>query len=577
MRLFTAFFILVVPIYLIGIGIFNAGKDLIEKEIIKENTSETAFFLENIEREVLRLKVLETDCLGDISLNDLAVNYGSMSPYERVSDIERLTYRLETIENSSPYAADVTVYIRAAEIEVSSTRGFSRMSREESERHLGLQYESAPAIDYRDGRMYLCLPYPNYYHNTDPYFVIEIELSASKIENKMASLSASDTEAFIMIDRAGRFVISNAENDSIGEIAEHKDRYVSALLSGKRQFTIHGNSIFMTYSESDTLGIFVVKYSEYENVFRTVENYKTVLWIFLCSSPVFFILYYYILQKVINNPLQVLLHSFSKVEEGDLNVTVSPKHFDDEFQYLFDGFNKMVQKLNGLIEQNYKSKIMAQRAELKQLQAQINPHFLYNCFFMLSTMVQMEDYDNIKPFTDMLGKYFEFIARNTCDDVPLSKEVDFVRVYTEIQAMRFANRVTVSFGELPEEAADVVVPRLILQPIVENAFQYGIENRSGTGAIRIGFESLPLGLQITVEDSGNTITDRNIQYLQEMLKNEDFAKETTGIINVDYRLRLKNGPGSGISVSRSPLGGLKVVVSIGTGGGEKNVQNADRR
>ena len=162
----------------------------------------------------------------------------------------------------------------------------------------------------------------------------------------------------------------------------------------------------------------------------------------------------------------------------------------------------MVKELKTLIEQSYKQKILVQRAEMKQLQSQINPHFLYNSFFILNTMARTEDYENIEKFTEQLGRYFQFITRSAADEVPLEKEVEHARVYTEIQAMRYSNRIKAYFEELPEEFWGIVVPRLILQPIIENAFEHGLGMVKKNGILTVSFEKLQNGLHIIIENNG---------------------------------------------------------------------------
>jgi len=90
-------------------------------------------------------------------------------------------------------------------------------------------------------------------------------------------------------------------------------------------------------------------------------------------------------------------------------------------------------------------------------------------------MARVGDYDTLERFTEQLGEYFRFVTRSAADEVPLSAEVNHARVYTEIQAMRFSNRIKVYFDDMPEEYSKIQVPRLILQPIIENAFVHGLE------------------------------------------------------------------------------------------------------
>jgi two-component system sensor histidine kinase YesM len=235
----------------------------------------------------------------------------------------------------------------------------------------------------------------------------------------------------------------------------------------------------------------------------------------------------------------------------------------------------MVENLKNLVDQVYKQKIMVQRSEMKQLQSQINPHFLYNSFFILNTMSRVGDYDNLECFTQQLGEYFQFVTRNAADEVPILKEVNHARVYSEIQAMRYSKRIRVEFNELPESFLKLVVPRLIMQPFIENAFEHGLGMKSAGGILVVRFENIGNEYQIIIEDNGDEITGEKIQELQVMLSNDSEAGEITAIQNIHHRIRLKFGPQSGVSVSRGGLGGLKVTLHIILQQEEKDVQTVN--
>jgi two-component system sensor histidine kinase YesM len=132
------------------------------------------------------------------------------------------------------------------------------------------------------------------------------------------------------------------------------------------------------------------------------------------------LIYSFSAYKFIHKPLLELVRAFHKVESGDLQVSINHDS-DNEFGYLYKRFNDMVKNLNMLIDQVYNQKILMQRAELKQLQSQINPHFLYNSLFMINTMARIGD-DNLITFTKYLGEYFRFVTRNSSDNKPLQRK-----------------------------------------------------------------------------------------------------------------------------------------------------------
>lgn len=204
---------------------------------------------------------------------------------------------------------------------------------------------------------------------------------------------------------------------------------------------------------------------------------------------------------------------------------------------------------------------MIQKAELKQLQSQINPHFLYNSFFTLNSLVKTGDVERIERFTGMLGEYFRFITRNGEDHVWLSEEIKHCRRYAEIQNLRFSRRIQLEFDYLPKEMEQISVPRLIVQPIIENAYEHIFDKMTEDGLLRVSFEMEQNEARVIVEDNG-TISDTDIETLKNRLGNTEEPYEMTGMLNIHRRILLTYGDGIGLLVSRSEINGLKVVIRI---------------
>jgi two-component system sensor histidine kinase YesM len=165
-----------------------------------------------------------------------------------------------------------------------------------------------------------------------------------------------------------------------------------------------------------------------------------------------------------------------------------------------------------------------------------------------------------------LGEYFRFLTRNSSDSIPLIDEINHAKGYLDIQATRFSKRLHTSFMECPAKFHSIKVPRLILQPILENAFVHGIERKAVNGFVSVAFEENGDMLHIIVEDNGNEISDSEIQNLQLTIANAGGEQEITGIHNIHKRLQLSFSEGSGLQVMRSGLGGLKAVIKINTCG-----------
>lgn len=291
-----------------------------------------------------------------------------------------------------------------------------------------------------------------------------------------------------------------------------------------------------------------------------LSSFTIWVWVYTIAALCVMIIYALYMYRVVHKPMDAMVHAFQKVEKGDLTVSIQG-NYKDEFGYLYQRFNGMVTSLRMSIDQAYRLKILRQRAELKQLQSQINPHFLYNSFFIINTMARIGD-ENLIPFTKYLGEYFRYVTRDGSDYVSLYDEVEHARTYTSIQSMRFSKSLKVEFSPCPEAFATQKVPRLIVQPIVENAFEHAVEKKRSNAVVKVNFLMHGKALEITVEDNGVEVSDAKLQQMRDMLSLEKDDSETTGLINVYRRMQLLYENESCMQFSHSSLGGLCVSLLL---------------
>ena len=235
--------------------------------------------------------------------------------------------------------------------------------------------------------------------------------------------------------------------------------------------------------------------------------------------------------------------------------------YTDEFDRLSRHFNRMTAQLAGLIEKDYKQTILLQDAKMKHLQAQINPHFLYNSFYLLSHLVKMEDQEAAEKLSRYLGDYFRYITDQSRNVLPLQEEYDHAVIYLSIQLMRFGHRVCAEIEPVPKAFASLAVPRLILQPLLENVLEHGIEADDQV-RVKLSFHWEGSYLRIWVEDSGSALADQTISRLNAQCESEE-TPAGHALSNIHRRLAIHYGdPVCGLSFSRSPLGGLRVCLTV---------------
>jgi two-component system sensor histidine kinase YesM len=562
-RLFISFLLVISPILVIGIFMFSWEKQEIKSEIENSAISNVSFLKTNLETEVQNIKLLQFNLMNDSSLKKLITEYSFLPNYEYYTLINDVQQRLLVMKNSNLYIEDVILYVPGIDHTISAASGYLDFVQREYEHLLNINYQSKYPMLVDEANIYAVMIYPTYtMAGKPPLYLVEVKLSQDEIRASLSKFSENNSSDTALYDyTSGRWLFSHhgslegKPDSELGIIA------ASAGKSFNSVATIGGERYYVISSFSKYLNSSFVQYVPIGEIFRIPDRYGYFLWLYAALSVIIILAYSYSTYKFVKYPINKIIRSFRHLEEGDLSVRVQMKAAN-EFNYLFESFNKMVSRLNELIDRVYKQELFARKSELKQLQSQINPHFLYNSYFMLHRMIKDGDSSNAEMLSSYLGRYFQFITRNALEEVTLTQEAEHARSYALIQQMRFAGRLTVEFGDIPEKYKDILVPRMILQPILENSLEHGLKSTVKNGIARIIFEDAGGGLNIIVEDSGGDLPDAEIAHMQKCLSSAGNDVETTGMINVHRRIALNFGAGSGISVSRSGLGGLRVEITI---------------
>ena len=255
------------------------------------------------------------------------------------------------------------------------------------------------------------------------------------------------------------------------------------------------------------------------------------------------------------NEIQVALKNISK---GNFNYRIEYKTKSD-LQELIDGINSMSEMLNTYIDEKYLQEIRVKDAKFKVLQSQIHPHFLYNCFATIQSLIKMEDYNKALELTKQISLYYSYITKNKALIVSLKEEWDHMYKYLNIQKIRFEDNVTYEIDPLDEKYNSIQVPKIIFQPIVENSFKYAFKNIDN-GILKIKISEENDSLFISFEDNG-FIDEETIKSLNEQVYKENI--ETSGLINVCQRIMTYSQNKSKVIIEKGEeLKGLKITFKL---------------
>lgn len=265
------------------------------------------------------------------------------------------------------------------------------------------------------------------------------------------------------------------------------------------------------------------------------------------------------LSRSITQPISNLCSRVQAIGEGNLTPQTPIQAREYEIQTLSDGFEQMVERLNQLIEQNRQEQIRLRSAELALLQAQINPHFLYNTLDTIVWLTEMEKNEQAVEMVTSLSSFFRSSLSNGRDIITLREEEQHVRSYLEIQQVRYKDILDYRI-EIDASLAEYEIPKLTLQPLVENALYHGIKLKRGQGFIRVSGTSCGGDISLIVEDDGAGMDEECLRKVRGALLREQ--EIGFGLSTVHERLQLLFGPSYGLQIDSEAGKGTRVSVKI---------------
>lgn len=249
-------------------------------------------------------------------------------------------------------------------------------------------------------------------------------------------------------------------------------------------------------------------------------------------------------------PLKELRKGMKSIEFGNFDINL-PIRSKDEIGYLSASFNSMAVEMNRLVKKVYETEIVKKNAEIKALQSQINPHFLYNTLGIIDSLSAMDGDGRVSMISRSLAKMFRYNISGV-DISTLEKEVQQIRMYLSIQKIRFDTRLNYSIY-LEPGLEEISIPKLLFQPLVENSVNHGISRSVEGGMVRVEVITNDAGdIEVSVWNNGCPIEpDRQIwlnELLTSDLQNEHkLERDSIGLINVQTRIRLMYGNSYGIT------------------------------
>jgi two-component system sensor histidine kinase YesM len=389
--------------------------------------------------------------------------------------------------------------------------------------------------------------------------VYEVRFSAENLRLMLDHFKAGGKgDPFLYVPGLPGVYNHSVVSELAGSVTRQLDMHTIEAESGNRILELDSNKYLVNYVKSKPLGWYLVDYVPLEQTLLPITESRNFFYIFIALLLIAGMVAVYLLYRHVQIPIAKLLQGVLQLKRGVYSARIEYRP-NNEFDFLIRRFNEMAEEIQELIEKVYAEQLRSREATLKQLQAQINPHFLYNCLFFISNMAMLEDKQSVVAMANNLGDYYRYTTRVEKQQVSVREELQLITNYLTIQNLRMERICYVI--EVPDQMLHLKIPRLLLQPLVENAVIHGLERKAGKGLIRIRGESDGTEHRIIVEDNGAGISKERLTELQYELDAPMSEQMGCGVWNVHQRLRHYFGPSSGLELmTADDSKGFKAIV-----------------
>jgi two-component system sensor histidine kinase YesM len=386
---------------------------------------------------------------------------------------------------------------------------------------------------------------------------IRLDIAKAEIEQMLSRSAIAEEQIVYLINDRGEVLCS-----STGVVAAEDEvfllKHAEGINQGYREnhfieYTIHDKNYYAASSRLEQANCYVVTVIPKKEVLSYAINLLVRISAFILAIGVFSCIAFLTFVKSITHRIARLNAAFNDAEAGSLKeLAIKEK---DEIGMMTKSYNYMVKELSNLLEQQFKNGKKIVQLELIALQSQINPHFLYNTLDMINWMAQSGELDGVQTMVETLSEYYRLTLNQGKDIITIKDELLMCKMYGYIQHKRFSDKIKIEF-DVQEEVLKYTIPKITLQPLIENAINHGIrEKADGRGCVLIKGWVEEEHLLLTVSDDG--VGMASIDDTERKGKGNHY-----GVKNIEARLCLYYGVDQALSYQSIPGVGTKVTIKI---------------
>ncbi|MFC3803446.1 sensor histidine kinase [Cohnella sp. GCM10012308] len=595
LRLTSYFLIILLPLVAVSIFASLRSERILERKVNEQTVVALSSAMEAIDLTMDNLENMSMALATDTNLIELLNLTDPQLTGEMTLDFQKVLVQLTNMKSANSYLTQLSIYHAYSHTILSSKFG-------------GRRVDEIPGQDWyaelmqSHGKSRLLVPkrdefnsyqqldqtfqpgYVSLLRTMDPFkqgdrkSVLMITLDAAHLRKHLDTLIDGTDESVYLTTADDRLIVGAGSVDETMPAWESEGDIVTVMPSAKS-----GKSEMLVRYQSPSSGWTVILVKPAAAMYAETDQLRTFMYAIIAISVLLTIVISWIVYRGIASPLGALAYGMKQVRMGRLDTNL-PNKREDEFGYLMSAFNDMALEQKNLIENIYEQQLLRLKAELRVLQSQINPHFLYNTLDSIYSMAENYEAEEISEMALNLSKFFRLSLSKGQDEFTVEETIEHLRYYLRVQELRFIDKLSVDI-RIEEACKPYPVLKLLLQPIVENAILHGLEQKKKNGVVRIDGRMEAGRLRLAVSDNGKGIPPDRLRYIRDELDRlyahagqawdqELKRNDLYGLWNVKARLKLYYGDSAELTVDSIENEGTTVVLWIPIGGAR---ESDDRR
>ena len=569
-RLTCYFLILLLPLAAAGMYAVEQSKNILYDQAVERSQLALSSTMDSLDLTLLNVEQLSTIIATDKTVIELLESTGEKTTPASILGFAQILKQLSNIKLSNQFVQKISVYHEASNTMLTTGYGARQPDAEErkwltdtlSRIGSGILYESgrigtrgteSGGQSIRNDSLSLVRSMDLYNQRRQPNALI-ISLDQSELRATLKSLLPSANAYVSLYGQDGGLIVGEGS----GETAK------AAALGGSKLLTVTIRSNYSNWQMTIA--------QPKSEVFRRTESFQRYLYLIAGLSILLAFIISWTVYKGIAAPVKKLMKGMKLIGAGKLDVRIDYKRAD-ELGFLTETFNQMTLNQKRLIEDHYEQQLHLAQTELKFLQSQINPHFLYNTLDSIYWTSKNYEADEIGEMVLNLSKFFRLSLNKGKDVITVRESIEHLNYYVRIQQLKSLDSFEVEYRIEPD-AAEVPVLKLLLQPLVENAILHGLEGCSEGGRLVIVGRADGEFLELSVSDNGKGMPPERIAYVQSELKelrrrhirllslHSEETNDLFGLRNVMTRVRLCYGDAADLTIDSREGEGTEDVLRL---------------